>query len=100
MSEATPPVPLHTFMECTGTALPLHLPLPATLCCRIAKKSQYPFLAKHVDLYVQLCAVHRVQQHTGCTIDTDSVATHHFKVSKYTTEHCIHTKEHTVTKYG
>jgi len=81
MSEAILPVPLHTFMECIGTALLLHLPLPATLCYRIAKKSQYPFLAKHVDLYVQLCAVHSVQQHTGCTIDTDSVATHQFKVS-------------------
>jgi len=74
MSEATPPVPLHTFTECTGTALLLHLPLQATLCYRIAKKSQYPFLAKHVGLYVQLCAVHSVQQHTGCTIYTDSIA--------------------------
>jgi hypothetical protein len=81
MSEAILPVPLHTFMECIGIALLLQLPLPATLRYRIAKKSQYPFLAKHVDLYVQLCAVHSVQQHTGCTIDTDSVATHHFKVS-------------------
>jgi hypothetical protein len=63
-------------------------------------KSQYPFLAKHVDLYVQLCAAHSVQQHTGCTIDTDSVATHHFKVSKSTMEHGIHIKVHTVTKYG
>ena len=73
------------------------LPLPATLCYWIAKKSQYSFLAKHVDLYVQLSAVHSVQQHTGCTIDTDSVATHHFKVSKCTTEHGIHTKEHRVS---
>lgn len=91
---------MHTFMECTGTVLLLHLTLPATLRYSIVKKSQYPFLAKHVDLSVQLCAVHSVQQHTGCTVDNESVATHHFKVSKCTTEHGIHTKVHTVTKYG
>jgi hypothetical protein len=84
MSEAIPPVPLQNLMACRGTAL--LLPLPVTLCYRIAKKSQYPYLAKHGDLYVQFCAVHSAQQHSGGTTDTDSVATHHFKVSKCTKE--------------
>jgi hypothetical protein len=91
MSKAISPVPLHNLMACRGTAL---------LLPRIAKKSQYPYLAKHGDLYVQLCAVHIVQHHTGCTTDTDSVATHHFKVSKCTVEHGIHNEVHTVTNYG
>jgi hypothetical protein len=65
---------------------------------RVAKKSQDPYIAEQVDLYVQLCAVYSAPQHMACTTDTDSVATHHLHVSKRATLHGTHTEVHTVTK--